>query len=133
MQANIPRFPQRFESARDDFYTAHEFAGPIGRAAVHFQHQRRTGFRQRFRRDYDNGRRGIFDGAAQAEPGRQRNAARVTQRRIAEIEENKTEAAGLDDKIGDFKRALGIASAAYPEEAVETDTGLRCGGGIEGA
>jgi len=57
--------------------------------------------------------------------------ARLPQRRIAEIEDDEAEAAGLDDEIGDLERALGIAPAADPEETVEPDAGVRGGNGVE--
>ena len=43
----------------------------------------------------------------------------------AEIEDDQAESAGLDDQIGGFERALGIAGAADPEQAVEADAGMR--------
>ena len=60
----------------------------------------------------------MFHGAAQAEPGSERNAARAGGWGIAEIEDDESEATALNEEVCGFEGVLGVVGAADPEEAV---------------
>src|SRR6476469_900518 len=125
MQAYMQHLSIGFGTAGARFQTLQEFAAPLWAGTTHFQDQRGAGFCQRLLGNDDNGGRGVFNGAAQAEPGRERNAAREAERGVAEVEHHQAEAAGLDNKVGGFERAFCVRGAADPEEAVEVDAGGR--------
>src|SRR5262245_19874386 len=71
----------------------------------------------------------MLDGAAQAEPRCKRNAAGGSQGRAGEVHHDHPEAAAVEEEVGCFKGALGVAGASHPEKTVETDPG---GGGADG-
>ena len=59
-------------------------------------------------------RRRILDGAAQAEPRSQRDAAGAVEGRIAEIHGHDAEAAALDQQVGGLEGMLGILRGTNP-------------------
>ena len=109
-----------------------ERAGPGGVLAGAFQLQGGAGFGVRLARHGDQHGGAVFDGAAQAKPGRKRNAAGGGGRGIAEIEDDEAETAALDQQIGGFEGVLGVVGGTDPEEAVEADAGCAGGSGVEG-
>src|SRR5262249_27378365 len=94
--------------------------------------ERGAGFRVRLPREGDEDGRGVFDGAAQAEPGRQRDPAGGGGRRVAELHGNDAEAAALNEQGGGLEGSLRGLCAADPKEALEGDPGGGGGGGVEG-
>jgi len=102
---------------------------PGGVLAPAFQLQRGAGFGVRLARHRDQHGRGVFHGATQAKPGSQRDAAGRGRWDIAEIEDDETESAALNQQIGSFEGMLGIVGGTNPKQTIEVDTGSagRCG------
>ena len=100
-----------------------QHARPCGVLARAFQLQRGAGFGVRLARHRDQHGRGVFHGAAQAKPGSQRDAAGRGRRGIAEIEDDETESAALDQQVGGFEGMLGIIGGTNPKQTVEVDAG----------
>ena len=104
-------------------------AGPVDALARAFQHQGGAGLGVGLPRHRNQHGGRMFHGAAQAEPGSQRDAARGGGRRIAQIHGHQSEPAALDQQIGGFEGVLGVVPAAHPKQAVQAHAG---GGGGSG-
>ena len=107
-------------------------ARPFGALAGAFDRQRGAGFGIRLPRQREEHSRRIFDGAAQAEPRSQRDAAGGRERRVAEIHRHDAEAAALNEEVGGLEGVLGVFGGTNPNETVEADAGGVGGGGVEG-
>ena len=75
----------------------------------------------------------MLNGAAEAEPRSQGDAARHGGGRIGEVHDDQPEAAAFDEQVGRFERFLRISRAAHPEQAGEIDAGGGRRAGVEGA
>ena len=104
---------------------------PCGVLAGAFQVQRRAGFGVRLARHRDQHGGSVFDGAAQAKPGGERDAASRGGRSIAEIENDHPETTALDQQVDRFEGVLG-AVGTNPKQAVEVDAGGAGGRRVEG-
>src|SRR5437899_1965351 len=119
MQANMRNSTMGLRARCHNLCASQQQSGPDRRAALHFDDEGGAGPGVRFLLEDDERGRGMLDGAAQAEPRSERDPAGRVRRHVPEIENHQAESARLNQQVGDLQRALGIAAAAYPEQAVE--------------
>lgn len=74
---------------------------------------------------------GGFDREAEAVPPGLGNALEFDGGEVAEVDDDKAEAAAVKDKIGGFQCVLNVMVALDPEEAVQADAGGGGRGGVK--
>src|SRR5579864_3508041 len=92
-------FAQQFEAGRAD---------PGGFLTLHFEEERGAGFGERLLFDEREDGWRVFDGEAESIPIGNGDAVRDARRDLAEVEDDGSESAGVEQEVGGFERVAGV-------------------------
>lgn len=111
--------------------TAEEGAGPVGSGAGEFQ-LGDSGLSEKGSGGSDeDDAGGAFDREAETVPPGGGDALKLVGGKVAEVNDEHSEAAAVEDEVGGFQCVLDIVVALDPEDAVEVDAGGFGGGGVK--